>query len=35
VEGDLVYSAALFGLPVAVAAVARWMSKAHGTAAAA
>jgi hypothetical protein len=35
VEGDLVYSAAMFGLPVGVAAVARWMGKAHGTATAA
>src|SRR5215471_8615509 len=34
VEGDLVYSAAMFGLPVAAAALARWMGKAHGTAAA-
>ncbi len=35
VEGDLLYSAALFGLPVAIASVVRWMGKAHGTAAAA
>ncbi len=35
VAGDLVYSAAMFGLPVAVAAIARRMGAAHGTAAAA
>jgi hypothetical protein len=34
-EGDLVYSAAFFGLPVAIGAVARWMGKAHESAAAA
>ena len=34
VEGDLVYTAAMFGLPVAVAALSRWMGRAHGAAAA-
>jgi len=34
VEGDLVYTAAMFGLPIAAAALSRWMGKAHGTAAA-
>jgi hypothetical protein len=34
VEGDLLYSAAIFGLPVAAAAIARWMGKAQGTASA-
>ena len=34
VEGDLLYSAAIFGLPLAAAAFARRMGKAHGTAAA-
>jgi hypothetical protein len=29
VEGDLVYSAAMFGLPVAAIALARWMGKAN------
>lgn len=35
VAGDLVYSAVMFGLPEAFTAVARWMGKTHGTAAAA
>ncbi len=34
-EGDLLYTAAMFGLPVAAAAIARWMGKPQGTAAAA
>jgi uncharacterized protein DUF6580 len=34
-EGDLLYTAAMFGLPVAAAAIARWMRKPQGTAAAA
>jgi hypothetical protein len=34
-EGDLLFSAVLFGLPVAAAAVARWISKPHGGPAAA
>ena len=34
VEGDLVYTAAMFGLPVAAAVLSRWMGKTHGTAAA-
>jgi hypothetical protein len=34
-EGDLVYTAAMFGLPVAAAAIARRMGKPQGTAAAA
>jgi hypothetical protein len=34
-EGDLLYTAIMFGLPVAAVAIARWMSKPHGTAAAA
>ena len=33
--GDLVFSAVMFGLPVAAAAIVRWMGKAQGTAAAA
>lgn len=35
VEGDLVYTAAMFGLPVAAGAFSRWMNKTHGSAAAA
>ena len=34
-EGDLLYTAAMFGLPVVVVAIARWMGKPQGTAAAA
>jgi hypothetical protein len=34
-EGDLFYTAVMFGLPVVAAAIARWMSKPQGTAAAA
>jgi hypothetical protein len=34
-EGDLLYTALLFGLPVAAAALARWMGKPHGNEAAA
>jgi hypothetical protein len=34
-EGDLVYTAAMFGLPVAAVAIARWMGKPQGTAASA
>lgn len=33
-EGDLLYSAAMFGLPVAAVALARWMSRPQGAAAA-
>ena len=33
-EGDMLYTAVMFGLPVIVAAIARSMSKPHGTAAA-
>src|SRR6267154_1504853 len=32
-EGDLVYSAAMFGLPVAAVAISRWLGKPQGTAA--
>ena len=35
VEGDLLFSAVLFGLPVAAAAVSRWMDRQHDTTAAA
>jgi len=34
-EGDLLFSAALFGLPVVAAGIARWMNRPHGGAAAA
>ena len=34
-EGDLLYTAVMFGLPVAAAAIARWMAKPPGTTAAA
>lgn len=34
-EGDLLYTAAMFGLPLAAVALARWMGKPQGTAAAA
>jgi len=34
-EGDLLFTAAMFGLPVVAAAIARLMGKTHGTAAAA
>jgi len=34
-EGDLFYTAAMFGLPVLAVAIARWMGKPQGTAAAA
>jgi hypothetical protein len=30
-EGDLLFTAALFGLPVAASAIARWMGGAHST----
>ena len=33
-EGDLLFTAVMFGLPVAAGALASWMGKAHGTAAA-
>lgn len=33
VEGDLLYSAAMFGLPVAAVALSRWIGKPQGTAA--
>ena len=34
-EGDLLYTAVMFGLPAAAVAIARWMGKPQGTAAAA
>ena len=34
-EGDLLFTALLFGLPLAYAAIARWLDKPHDTAAAA
>ena len=34
-EGDLLYTAVMFGLPVAAVAIARWMGKPQGTASAA
>jgi hypothetical protein len=34
-EGDLLFTAAMFGLPVAAGAIADWMGKTHGTASAA
>jgi len=34
-EGDMFFTAAMFGLPVAAGAIARWMSDAHSTATAA
>jgi hypothetical protein len=34
VEGDLLFTAAMFGLPVLAAALVRWMNRAPGTAAA-
>src|SRR5256714_10903221 len=34
-EGDLLYTAVMFGLPVLAVAIARWMGKPHGTATAA
>ncbi len=34
-EGDLLYTAVMFGLPAAAAAIAHWMGKPHGTATAA
>jgi uncharacterized protein DUF6580 len=30
-EGDMVFTAAMFGLPVAAAAVAQWLDRAHST----
>jgi hypothetical protein len=35
VEGDLLFTAAMFGLPVALGVLARWMNRGHGTATAA
>jgi hypothetical protein len=34
-EGDLLYTAAMFGLPAVAVAIARWIGKPQGTAAAA